>query len=124
MEAIRGFQERWAERNVDDSYDASAYMNFLQTRAARNLRMSGLLILRRKIPIADQYFWRRSGIRDTLAGFLRVLLDENAQDLNGNAEARDAFMSFALKLASLQHPLGSEVLGLAGNRFGAAANVD
>ncbi len=124
VEAIRGFQERWAEQNVDNSHDASAYMQFLRTRAASNLRIRGLLILHKKVPIEDQYFWRRPEIRDSLAGFLRLLLDENAQDLNPNAEARAAFMSFALKLASLQHPLGSELLSLAGNRFGAAAHVD
>jgi hypothetical protein len=124
VEAMRGFQERWAEKNADDSHDASAYMHFLRTRAAHKLRIRGLLILHKKVPIADHYFWRRSGIRDSLAGFLRLLLDENAEDLNRNAEARDAFMSFALKLASLQHPLGSEVLSLAGNRFGAAASAE
>ncbi len=118
VEAVRAFHERWTERNVDDCHDASTYLHFLKTRAARALRMDGLLRLHRKVPIGDQYFWRESGIRNSLAGFLRLLLDEHWPELSGSVEARAAFMAFALKLAALQHPLGSEVLTLAGNRFG------
>ncbi len=121
VETVRAFQERWAERNIGNCYDARSYIHFLKTRAARDLRMDGLLRLHGKVPIGDQYFWRESDIRDSLAGFLRLLLDEHWQELNGSVEARDAFMAFALKLAALQHPLGSEVLALAGNRFGAHA---
>ena len=118
VEAVRAFHERWADRNVNDCHDASTYIHFLKTRAARALRTDGLLRLHRTVPIGDQYFWRESGIRNSLAGFLRLLLEEHWPKLSGSVEARAAFMAFALKLAALQHPLGSEVLALAGNRFG------
>ena len=59
-----------------------------------------------------------SNVGDSFASFLRLLLDEHWLELRDSAVARAAFMAFALKLASLQHQLGTEVLALAGNRFG------
>ena len=121
VEAVREFHERWAERSVTHWHDARTYIYFLEARAARKLCLDGLLRLRRRVPIDDPYFWSEPEIRNAFAGFLRRLLDGHWEELRESPAGRDAFMAFALKLAALQHPLGCEVLALAGNRFGATA---
>jgi hypothetical protein len=119
IEAVRAFHERWARSHVHDDDDASTYIHFLKTRAARSLRIDGLCLLHEKVPVGDRYFWKDTSTRDAFASLLRLLLDEHWRELVANTAARNGFMSFALKLTALQHPLGSEVIAVAGNRFGA-----
>ena len=72
------------------------------------------------LPIGDEYFWDDDDIRDVFARFLQLLQDEHWSEIAKDPVARNAFMSFALKLGALQHPLGGEILTLAGSRLGAA----
>lgn len=119
VEAAREFHERWARAHVSDDHDAGSFIRFLMTPAARRLRVDGLYLLHEKVPIDNQYFWDEDRIRDKFARFLRLLQQEHWSEIAGDSGARDAFMAFALKLGALQHPLGSEVLTLAGSRLGA-----
>jgi hypothetical protein len=119
VEAVREFHERWARAHVNDDSDARSFIGFLMTRAARRLRVDGLRLLHDKVPIEKQYFWNQDQVRDAFARFLRLLQQEHWNEIARDAGARDAFMAFALKLGALQHPLGSEVLTLAGSRLGA-----
>jgi hypothetical protein len=118
IEATRAFHERWARSHVHNHRDASTYIYFLKTPAARALRVDGLCLLYETVPVDDEYFWRDASTRDVFASLLRLLLDEHWHQIIANPLARNGLMSFLLKLAALQHPLGSEVLAMAGSRFG------
>jgi hypothetical protein len=119
VEAAREFHERWARAHVSDDDDARSFVRFLMTPAARRLRIDGLRLLHNKVPIDNHYFWNEDSIRDAFARFLRLLQQEHWNEIARDSGIRDAFMAFALKLGALQHPLGSEVLTLAGSRLGA-----
>jgi hypothetical protein len=66
----------------------------------------------------DAHFWERNETQDAFGGFLQVLLDQHWSTIASDANCRGAFMHFALKLTALQHPLGSELTTIAGNRLG------
>jgi hypothetical protein len=121
VEAVRGFHERWARAHVGNDHDARSFIRFLTSKAARRLRVDGLRLLHDKVPVGEQYFWNDNGIRDVFARFLRLLQEEHWTEIASDPAARESFMSFALKLGALQHPLGSEVLTLAGSRLGTVA---
>jgi hypothetical protein len=123
VEAAREFHERWARAHVSDDDDARSFVGFLMTPAARRLRVDGLRLLHEKVPIDDRYFWNEDSIRDAIARFLRLLQHDHWNEIARDSGARDAFMAFALKLGALQHPLGSEVLTLAGSRLGQEAKA-
>lgn len=80
--------------------------------------MAGLILLHENVPISDKYFWDGNRLLDSFAEFLRLVLDEHWQEVISEALAKSAFMTFALKLGSLQHPLGGEILTQAGARLG------
>lgn len=123
VEVAREFHERWARAHVSDDDDARSFVGFLMTPAARRLRVDGLRLLHEKVPIDDRYFWNEGSIRDAIARFLRLLQHDHWNEIARDSGARDAFMAFALKLGALQHPLGSEVLTLAGSRLGQEAKA-
>ncbi|MEY2536440.1 MAG: hypothetical protein QOG67_180 [Verrucomicrobiota bacterium] len=118
VNAIRPFLERWALPRLSHDDTARTIIHFLKTGAAAAIRIDGLLWLGQCVPVDDQYFWHDDSTRDAFAGFLRLLYDENWKDIIASRTPREAFMNFALKLAALQHPLGSEILTLAGARMG------
>lgn len=121
VEAARSHLERWARRNIRSDHEARVFVYFLKTDAAKNLRLDGLGWLHEHVGINDNRFWDDNSTRDAIAGFLRLLLDQHWTALAPSTKFREAFMAFALKLAALQHPLGSEVLTIAANRLGANA---
>lgn len=118
VEAVWPCLERWACSHVSDNYDTRLFIGFLKTSAARRLRLNGLLLLHDEVSLIKKYFWKEEGVSDSFAGFLQLLQNEHWTELLSNKKALEAFMAFALKLGSLQHPLGSEVLNIAGNRLG------
>ena len=122
VEVAREFHERWARAHVSNDHDARSFVRFLMTPAARRLRVDGLRLLHDKVPIDNQYFWDENEIRDVFARFLRLLQQEHWNEIARDSDTRDAFMAFTLKLGALQHPLGSEVLTLAGSRLGAVSS--
>lgn len=118
VESVRDFHERWARNHVHNAHETCYFIRFLKSPAACRLRINGLKLLHEMVPIADHYFWDNENISDSFAGFLRFLLDEHLKEICSDPLAKNAFMSFALKLGSLQHPLGGEVLTQAGTRLG------
>jgi hypothetical protein len=120
VEAARQHIEWWARRNIGNDYHARTFIHFLKTDAAKELRIDGLSWLYEHVEINEERFWNDDTTRDTIAGFLRLLLDQHWPTLAPSSKSRDAFMAFALKLAALQHLLGNEVLTIAANRLGAS----
>ncbi len=118
VESARDFHERWARTHLQNEHETRSLIRFFKSPAARRLRLDGLKLLHECSPIADRYFWRGEDIRDSFASFLRFLLDEHWHEVCSDPLAKTAFMAFALKLSSLQHPLGVEVLTNAGTRLG------
>ena len=118
VEAVRAHHEKWAEAHVANQWSANDYLHFLAYPAASSLRLAGLLIFHRRVPINDDYFWREDATADAFARLLRLLLAENFAELAKDGRAREAFIAFALKLTAMQHPMGNELLTAAGNRFG------
>ncbi len=123
VEAARSHLERWARRNIRSDHEARVFVYFLRTDSAKNLRLDGLGWLHEHVGINDNRFWDDDSTRDAIAGFLRLLLDQHWTALAPSTKFREAFMAFALKLAALQHPLGSEVLTIAANRLGASSGL-
>jgi hypothetical protein len=117
VDAIRPYFERWALAHLSSDHIVSTIIHFLKTKAAVTLRLDGLGWLRKGVPIDDRYFWKEESTQSAFAGFLRLLYDEHWDSIASTPSSREAFMTFALKLAALQHPLGSEILTLAGNRL-------
>jgi hypothetical protein len=118
VNAIRPYFQRWALPHMRSDHTVCTIIYFLKTKAAVALRMEGLSWLREGVPLDNQYFWKEESIQNAFAGFLRLLYDEHWSSVAALPSAREAFMTFALKLSALQHPLGSEMLTLAGNRLG------
>jgi hypothetical protein len=117
INAVWPFYERWIRAHARDNYEVASFLTFMRTRAALSLRIDSLCLLHETVPLADHYFWDRSGIRDSVSSFLQLLFDEHWAIVAGTAPAREAFMAFALKLNSLQHPAGSELHAIAGERL-------
>jgi hypothetical protein len=118
VETTRPFFERWASRSVGSDYDARTFIHFLKAPAAEPMRLDGLRLLKQRVKMDDDYFWREQATQEAFAGFLHMLLDQHWPAIVQSADHRDAFMAFALKLTALQHPLGSEVTTIAANRLG------
>jgi hypothetical protein len=119
VHAIRPHFERWALPQMSSDHTVCTIIYFLKTKAAVELRMDGLGWLRAGVPLDSPYFWKEDSTQNAFAGFLRLLYDEHWMSVASAPSARETFMNFALKLSALQHPLGSELLTLAGNRLGA-----
>lgn len=119
LESVREYHEAWALSHSKSAYDTRRYLSFLTSRAARGLRTASLIMYHQNVPMDDADFWVEDNIQDGFANLLRLSLDENWAELAANQVARDAFMAFALRLTSLQHSLGSDLLTVAGNRFAA-----
>ena len=111
------FFVRWMRLYAHDSYEVTTFIYFLRTSAVISLRIEGLLLLHETIAAKDGYFWDRGDIQDALSNFLQLLFDEHWTEIAENTASREAFMTFALKLSSLQHPAGSELHTTAGDRL-------
>ena len=111
------FFVNWVRLNAHDSYEVATFIYFLRTSAALPLRIEGLLLLHETIVVKNEYFWDRGDIQDALSNFLQLLFDEHWPEIAENTASREAFMTFALKLSSLQHPAGSELHATAGDRL-------
>ncbi len=118
VEAVWPFHQRWLRSHSNADHDVRTFIRFIRNPAARRLRIEGLVLLHEVIPLEERYFWNEEDIRDSFAGFLQLLQEEQWAELAADSTALDAFMAFGSKLASLQHPLGREVLNKAGNRLG------
>jgi len=108
--AVRNSIERWAADNVSSRHEADTYIHFLLREAARPLRVSGLIILRKKAPPEPPRSWTDALSQSALASLLDLILDDDWSETVSTPEAMEAFMAFALKLVSLQNPLGTELL--------------
>jgi hypothetical protein len=118
VEVVRSHHETWALNHVQSAYDTNHYLIFLGHKAARGIRIAGLIMYHRHAHMDDADYWGKDDIQNGFGNLLRLALDENWTELAANRGAREAFMAIALKLASLQHALGSELLTAAANRFG------
>lgn len=118
--AIQPFLKRWAIPRLNNSYRAKSILRLLQSPAAVHLRLDFLMLFREHISFDDAYYWREAGIQDAFADFIRLLFDEHWPEVSSSETLRAAFMAIVLKLSALQHPLGSELLVLAGQRFGSS----
>lgn len=116
---VREHHESWARKHAHSRYDTNHYLIFLGHRATRGIRIGGLMLYHQHAPMDDANYWGDTDIQDGFANALRLALNENWSELAASKPARDAFMAIALKLASLQHSLGSELLTTAASRFGA-----
>jgi hypothetical protein len=119
VQAVREFHEGWARKHATSPYDTKHYLIFLGHKGARGTRVGGLLIYHQPAIMADSHYWAEEDIQNGFARVLKLALDENWGELAANRAARDAFLAIALKLASQQHPLGSELLAFATQRFAA-----
>jgi hypothetical protein len=119
--ALRPYHERWVRAHASMNYDARVYIHFLLCDACHDTRLSGLCLLREVVPLTESYFWDK-GTQGVFASLLQLALEKNDAELRANPKAREAFLTFAVRLTSLQHPLGTELHALAGARFGLPAS--
>ena len=115
--AARDYHEAWARQHATSYYDTNHYLIFLGHKGARATRVSGLLLYHQPAVMANSSYWSEDDIQNGFARVLQLALDENWAELTANPAAREAFLAVALKLASQQHPLGSELLTVAAQRF-------
>lgn len=116
--AVREFHEAWARNHATSTYDTNHYLIFLGHKGARGTRVAGLLIYHQPAIMNNADYWADDDIQTGFANVLKLALDENWSELAASRAARDAFIAIALKLASQQHALGSELLTVAARRFG------
>jgi hypothetical protein len=119
VQAVRQYHEAWARKHATSVYDTEHYLIFLGHKGARGTRVSGLLLYHQATLTADARYWAEEEIQNGFARVLQLALDENGGELAAKPAAREAFLAIALKLAAQQHPLGSELLNVAAQRFAA-----
>jgi hypothetical protein len=106
---LHDLYERWAQTHLRRPRCARAFINFLQTPAADEMRLNGLVWLDEAAKQGGDRFWDEQGLPDTLASLLDLCWTSHKARLRQQEATFDAFKTLLRKLADFQNPVALEI---------------